>query len=323
VADLSPVGLSEFLAALGLEWTFTGMVWAVGVKWAEGSPHALLRLPLVLIIAWAVCLASSIAVFRIAHVGGAGMDRLMMNVPAFDLAAYLLWANLFYGGLYTIGYFATQRTLRLRRKLAELRLARNEAETRLREIRLQTLRGQIQPATLLEALDTLRARYAKDIVAGHALFDKIIDFLRAAMPGLRSGASTLAAEFAVLDAYAALREALDDAPPPWVLSLADAPADLTFPPLRLLPVLDQLSRNAPTASRIEVHAASEADNFVVKIAALSPLMEEDALRRLRRDAQSALGFGSAANEGGEGIVATLRFPKSASPPRPPVLVTTS
>jgi hypothetical protein len=246
-----------------------------------------------------------------------------MNGPEFDLAAYLLWANLFYGGLYTIGYFATQRTLRLRRRLSELRLARNEAETRLREIRLQTLRGQIQPATLLEALDTLRARYAKDIAAGHDLFDKIIDFLRAAMPGLRSGASTLAAEFAVLDAYAALREALDDAPPPWSLSLADAPADLAFPPLRLLPVLDQLSRNSPTASRIEVHAASEADNFVVKIAALSPLMEAETLRRLRRDAHSALGFEAAAEGAGEGIIATLRFAKRASPPRPPILATTS
>ena len=316
IGDMPLNDLSRYAAIVFIQWAVTGMIWAAGAKVGEETARPWLLWPAVQVCASLTSFAISFVSFRLMDDPTSVMGQLMMRAPPLDIAAHLFWSNLFYGGLYFLGYAATRRTLRLRRRLIELRLARNEVASRLGEIRLRAVRGQIQPEVLLEALETLKARYNQDTAAGNVLFDKIIDFLRAAMPGLRSGTSTLAAEFAVLDAYAALRESLDDKPPPWRLSLAAAPAELAFPPLRLLPLLDQIRRNAPLASQIEVHAGADADDFVVEIAAYSPALEEDAMRRLRISAQHTLGIGAAASGIGSDVVAELRFPFATRQPVP-------
>ena len=230
VGNLAPLDLIYFMGTLSILWCGTGLVWAGGVKLAQEGRRPRVTFCLVLICAWAVSvmLGSYDAIVP-------GDGHLSRRVSLFDLAIYEFWINLFYGGLYTLGFFTIRRTQRLRRSLAALRLVRNQAETKLREARLQAVRGQLQPSILLEALDALKRTYIQDRQAGDRLFDLLIGFLRAAMPGLRRGASTLGAELTIIERYALLREALQSPSPPWRLQLAAPPADLSFPPLRLLP----------------------------------------------------------------------------------------
>jgi hypothetical protein len=186
----------------------------------------------------------------------------------------------------------------------------SEAEAGLREARLKAIRGQMQPSMLLEALDALRRFYACDRAAGDRLFDLLIAFLRAAMPGLRSGASTLVAEVSLIASYAALREALKIGPPMWRLSLAEPPPHLPFPPLRLLPALDGLSRAIPADAIVDVTGENSHNAFVVRVYASAP---EPLLRvkmeRLRTEMQQHLG--SAAVTLGDldsALVAEVRVP---------------
>jgi hypothetical protein len=167
----------------------------------------------------------------------------------------------------------------------------------------------MQPALLLDGLDALKRAYQRDRRAGEEMFDLLIAFLRAAMPGLRSGSSTVAAELTLVDRYTALREALDADALPWRLTLSEPPPDLAFPPLRLLPALDRLSRGAPRGAALEVTAAAKEGAFVIRIAVpaetpLSPALIDELRGGLRRD----LGVNSlTAGDPRDPILAELRI----------------
>jgi hypothetical protein len=314
VGDLNLSDLRRWLASLAIIWCATGLIWSMGCKIAEERRRPVLIMPAVFGGAWAVSMLAAYAPLIPQGAYAPGDFGRLAHLPVFDLSVYSLWINLFYGGLYTLGFFATRRTLRLRRRLAELRLARSQAEAKLRETRLQAVRGQIQPAMLLDALDALRLAYARDQAAGDAMFDLLIAFLRAAMPGLRSGASTLAAELAVIDRYAALREALEAGPPAWRLKLKEPPPDLAFPPLRLLPALDRMSRATPADAAVEVTAEAASDVFVVRVGAPAPAPLPVALMaRLRIAMRRDLGVGDMMSaEPGGALVAELRVRMAAA-----------
>jgi hypothetical protein len=304
----------RWVSSLAIIWCATGLVWSLGGKIAEERRRPILIMPAVFLLAWAVSILVAYTPMTPLGFSAPGDFGNVAHVQLFDLSIYCLWINLFYGGLYTVGYFATRRALRLRRRLAELRLARSEAEAKLREARLRAVRGQIQPAMLLDALEALRLAYGRDRAAGDAMFDLLIAFLRAAMPGLRSGASTLAAELMVIDRYAALREALDTGPPTWRLKLSEPPADLAFPPLRLLPALDRMSRAAPANAAIEVTAKAAPDAFVVQFGAPASVPLPAALMaRLRIAMRRDLGVGDMMTAEPPGaLVAELRVRTAAA-----------
>jgi hypothetical protein len=305
VAGLSWADFMAWSESLGIVFCATGVVWTVGCKLIEDLRRPVL-LPLLAALTWLVSLGASLTPAGLMAPGDFGRVE---RVPLIDLAVYQLWVDLFYGGLYALGYFATRRTLRLRRRLAELRLARSLAEGELREARLQAVRGQMQPAMLLDALDALRRAYRRDPASGERLFDLLIAFLRAAMPGLRSGASTLAAELAVIQRYAALREALQTGPPAWRLNLAEPPPDLAFPPLRLLPALDRMSRATPPQAAVEVTGERCAEAFVVQIGAPAPEpLSQMVMTRLRAAMRRDLGLSAMARADLAGaLVAELRI----------------
>ncbi len=313
IGDLTlPEGVF-FTVRLTLDWSCAGVVWATGVKLAEASTRPLAWLAATLFTATAGSVV--LAFDGLFKDGAVGLNALVNSVPLEGQIAYNLWANLIYGGLYAAGYFATRRTLRLRRRLSELTIARSDAEATLREARLAAVRGQVQPAMLLEALDALRTAYALDPREGEELFDRIIAFLRAAMPGLRSGASTLAAELTVVRRYRELEQALPAGRRPWALDLAEPPADLAFPPLRLLPALDRVSRALPDDAVVALRAArapaGEAEGFVMRIGVEAPRALPSAMLSalragLRRDLGLRLGLSDSSEVLGE-----IRMPLAA------------
>ncbi len=108
----------------------------------------------------------------------------------------------------------------------------------LSQAQLQALRGQVDPDLLLRVMAEVQCRYAANADAAERLLDQLIGFLRGAMPGVRSGRSTLAAELALLQSYIQLWAELEPLRAGWQVDI-DAPIpDLPFPPLLLLPLLD-------------------------------------------------------------------------------------
>jgi hypothetical protein len=152
------------------------------------------------------------------------------------LWAYNLWLSMFYGGLLVAGYALSMRGERTRAALRDAALARGRTEALLGELRLQTLRSQIDPTLLLAALDEVQRLYPRHGEHADALLERLVDFLRAAMRGLKDRGSSLRVELHLAQAFARL-QALMPLGARWQVELPRALPELAFPSLLLLPIM--------------------------------------------------------------------------------------
>ena len=314
IGDLSWQDATSFTIKVGVGSLAGGLVWALSTEWTKSRPPLAmfcLQLP---VAAMASVAGACVPIQGLFHYSG-GTGRLMSNVPLVDLVCQTVWLYMLCGGVYVLGYHVTRRAMRLRRQLSELRLACGEAEMRLREMRLHAYQGQIRPSTLLEALQALQLRYAVDRAAGDQLFDRLVDFLRAAMPGLRGGVSTLSAELAIVSRYAMLRNALKDEGPRWQLMVSLPHMETSCIPLRLLASLDQIDRCVPSGQIIEITSATLAGIFGLKIIVHVPGLNDKEAHRLKADLESTLGADTIVMSEPRGALSLdLRLPESAVSP---------
>jgi LytS/YehU family sensor histidine kinase len=154
---------------------------------------------------------------------------------------HAFWGCLCYGGVFIAVYRMSQRGERTRALLAQAEIARQRSEAALGAAQLQALQGQIDPAFLLRVMTEVERRYAAAPTTVDRLLDPLIGFLRAAMPGVRSGTSTLAAELLLAMQYAQLVAAFEPGRNVRAVRVDGTMPDLPFPPLLLLPVLDAVA----------------------------------------------------------------------------------
>jgi hypothetical protein len=167
-----------------------------------------------------------------------GLSVLPRGQDSFSAFCYHAWTALFYGGLLLIGRVFALHGERVERLLARAELERSRREATLGEVRLQALQGSVEPRLMRDVLSDVQRRQHTDPAGAERLLDELVGFLRLAMPSLRQGASTLAAELALVQAYARMKtEQHGGGAPTWHLA-ADAGTDIAFPPLLLLPLLD-------------------------------------------------------------------------------------
>jgi LytS/YehU family sensor histidine kinase len=118
----------------------------------------------------------------------------------------------------------------------EQALAQAQAARREAELRLSVLAAQVEPHFLFNTLAGVRSAIATDPARASEMVDRLVDYLRAAIPRLRSDGSaeaTVGAQFEAVRAYLALmaarmpRLAFEVQAPPELL-------DARCPPLMLL-----------------------------------------------------------------------------------------
>ena len=165
---------------------------------------------------------------------------------------HLLWTSFIHGGVFFAAYRFSVRSQRTRGLLMRAEIARQQSEAVLSAAQLQALQGQVDPAFLIRALVEVERRYSANPAGADRLLDALVTFLRTAMPAVRSGASTLAAEVALATDYARVCSELDEDAPAWHIQVQGSLPDVDFPPLLLLPLLDQLACGAGRVHRAEL-----------------------------------------------------------------------
>ncbi len=240
-------------------------------------------------------------------------------LPSWGNFFYVLWMSLFHGALFSAGCQFAMRAEHTRRLLGDAQLARGRSEALLADAQLDDLRARIDPAFLLHAMAEVQRRYAQDAQDADRLLDQLVGFLRHAMPGVRSGQSTLAAEVGLARTYAELVAEIDPQRSVWRFCVAAGVPRLDFPPLLLLPLLDALTSGREAAGRPEL-ALQAAPNEIVLT--LSGVDTARLSRMLRYRFQVALRtrFGAACSVRIEATRLTLRiaWPTPASAESPPI-----
>ena len=174
-------------------------------------------------------------------------------------------ARLLFGGLAVFVYARLRRLQRRQVEFARAELERADAGRNVLRVQLATLQAQVEPTFLFNALSQLEALCERDSGNAGRLLDALIDYLHAALPMLREHGSTLAHETALLKAYLRIVQTRMGSRLEPVLDVPLELGPIPFPPMLLLPLIDNALRHGieplPLGGRIVVRATVSADRL--------------------------------------------------------------
>jgi hypothetical protein len=303
---LDSAGAAWFFVAYYLNNVLRATAIAAVAQWVEGR----LRWPaLVLVFAVLIALLTPIHTALIRPQPVALGDFTLIA----GLAAHV-WFNLTYGVAFAVFCLTTQRTLRVRGLLARAELARERSLAELGQARADAMSARVDPALLLRTLAAAQQAYPHAPARADTLLDALANFLRLAMPAVRSGRSTLRAELALLRSHARLLEALDPGRGECSVTTT-AGRDLPFPPRLLIPLVEAAAAAALAPPQVALTA--ERGWLKLTVAAgegpARDWIDDETTQRLARALQGLYGTQQARVEvGASPCCLTLWLPPAAS-----------
>ena len=184
---------------------------------------------------WIWFSAIIIAAVPIAQYGGRALGLLLLGIPLAQSKSErplgaLLFTLLAAGGV-TFYFYNRERLMHAEADVAKERANAFQAQ-------LQMLQAQIEPHMLFNTLANLQGLIALDPVRAQAMLEQLIQYLRATLSASRAEATTLAQEFALLDAYLGLMAVRMGPRLSYTLDLPEALRAQTLPPMLLQPLVE-------------------------------------------------------------------------------------
>jgi LytS/YehU family sensor histidine kinase len=153
------------------------------------------------------------------------------------------------------------------------------------ESRLAAMQAQVEPQFLFNSLVGIEALYRKDADAAAENLDRLIEYLRVALPRLRAPGSTVAGEIDLVRAYLAVVTSLHGGRPALSVTVGDGCADARFYPMLLLPLIQRAVRepddHLPESIRIDVRKLHGDVVVETRIACSGGCVEDFELARVR------------------------------------------
>jgi LytS/YehU family sensor histidine kinase len=156
-----------------------------------------------------------------------------------------------------------------------------ELRHRLVEARLAAMQAQVEPQFLFETLVEIESAYEHDAARAARALDRLIAFLRLALPGLRASGymagSTLTAELALVQAYLGVIDARGDIAAEWQIEIDAACAPAGISPMLLLPLVQAMVR-CLVGNRLQVLVRAQCRDertLVIEMRALGSTVHND------------------------------------------------
>jgi Histidine kinase len=240
------VGIGSF--DLGIAWLFNvlqfGMPYVFALRVADravaaGVSRGLAYAGVVLLV-----LPAGVWVF------GPLLSPVLGGVPdlplRFDFGLALTRLLPFTVGTLAYAHWRRERDTLLRLRGAEVERARQQQ--RVQSARLLALQARVEPQFLFDTLRRVRDQIGSADAAAERLLGDLIALLRAMQPAAGATASSVAREFALIEAYARANETPALQPPRLTLLAEPEAQPAALAPLVLLPAVRALVGNAPDAS---------------------------------------------------------------------------
>jgi len=198
--------LPQLASALAISlptWFPLGLILAAGAQWAHAAPrHRLWRSICVVLVP--ALLNGQINQYLLRFVAINFSDMPLIAPASYPFA---FWRGALGGALFFSYCRLVQRSRERQDQLARAEIERASAEVRLREARASALEHCVDTVLLERTVAAMRTAYARNRGEGDTLLDALVEFLRLAMPAVRSG-STLNRDAEALGAWSRLREKL-------------------------------------------------------------------------------------------------------------------
>jgi LytS/YehU family sensor histidine kinase len=155
------------------------------------------------------------------------------------------WLTIAFGGLGLLLQVSARRAQEATQRLRAAEMDRQTAQKNVVESRLSAMQARVEPQFLFDALDRIQHAYLRDPDGAERQLDHLITYLRAALPQVREGSSTLGREAMLIEAYLRVLDG-DSA----MTSFEDAtPVELRLvelPPMLLLPLIEAALGQTPS-----------------------------------------------------------------------------
>jgi hypothetical protein len=248
---------------------------------------------------------------------GVGVDAMLGFVPNItEHVVHLLWIFGFYGGAYLLAYALFRRSSRLRQQIGLVELARRESENAIDAARVEDLTDLLRPSLLLASIAEIGRRYAVLPDQAERLLDRQVAFLRAAMPQLRTRSSDLRSEVELVSLYVELSRELGQFHCRFDVSLPPLLPLIPFPPLVLLPLLDDLATVVSDRAHLTLVVQLNGGSALLVLGASDPPDQSWVSPRLRRRLELSLsslgGTLSHADQTAHDAILTLSVPRPAT-----------
>lgn len=139
-----------------------------------------------------------------------------------------------------------------------IRIEHSEQAKRLAEIRLHTLKSQIEPHFIFNTLAHLKSMIATDPVLAERMADELSDFLRASLDALNNDWSTVRVEMALARAYLEIAKLRMGGRLSCQIDLGADVVDVKIPPLLVQTLLENAIQHGvePKSTASEIHVSA-------------------------------------------------------------------
>jgi hypothetical protein len=278
--------------------------WAVADAAGDLRLRRELRVALALLISAALAAALSLYLYQasgLAALTAEDYRKAGKAVPPLPFKFAAEWFSMVvnFGLFVVVGELYLQRA----RLTASADAALSEQAATARQVlesRLAAMQAQVEPRFLFDSLVDIEALYERDPGLGAATLDRLITYLRVALPRLREAGSTVQAEVELVDAYVAVVAARHGGQPRLEATVEPKAAGARFFPMLLLPLVQRAVRGASAScvpQRIALAAHRRGDAIVTVLRFESPaLCADDAELARVRQRLDGLYHGAAALE---------------------------
>jgi LytS/YehU family sensor histidine kinase len=127
------------------------------------------------------------------------------------------------------------------------------------------MKARVDPDFLFRMIGDVQRLYRTNVDAAEQRLEDFIEYLRAALPRARGGATTLGEEVRLASAYVRLHEEAFDGRLDADFEVDESLADAQFPPMALLPLVDDALRRAKGGLVLRTTARRSGDGLEVVV----------------------------------------------------------
>ncbi len=270
--DQAPMKLAVGILNPPLVVPFAVVAWLIADR---GADAPLPRLPrMIACAAGAALLAALLVPHAIELIGLQFNSHFEVDGVVKHVPDWLMQTSFGLDVAFFIGMSFAVLEMSNRRRRAEFAVAAEQREQarlarQVLESRLAAMQAQVEPQFLFDALVDIERLYERDVHAAATNLDRLIQYLRVALPRLRESGSSIRAEIELVEAYLAVVQALNEGRPALAKWIEREAAYRTFYPMLLLPLVQRAVRReaVPPAIDLEVARSDNRVRVTVRIAA--------------------------------------------------------
>jgi sensor histidine kinase YesM len=179
----------------------------------------------------------------------------------------LIWT--FLGSMAYALFYLTREDEQQRRLLCDAECAQQGLSAQMLRARLSALQAQIEPHFLFNTLANVRRLYETTPSRGREMLASLIDYLRAALPSMRSDSSTLGRELDLARSFLTILQMRMGERLQFSISVEPGLLEAPIPPIILPTLVENAIKHGlgplPEGGRIDIRARRLGDDIVIEV----------------------------------------------------------